>query len=197
MDILKIGDQEKAACEKCAAFVTVTYKLRDVPFSDGSGMVRQVLVGVCKKCDQVCVLPQQSVPAVKRALEKQRRPIESRVPAHMVDILNLASAEVGCGTDFVPYLIKYYVHALASRQMSAERLPRYLTSDLAKGKAVKRISLKGQHVVEEVGELKSLTHIESTSDLIRGVILKINDDIVQNKKSKPLNDLRGIAAAVG
>jgi hypothetical protein len=197
MNILKVGDQEKAACEKCAAFVTVTYNLRDVPFSDGSGTVRQVLVGVCKKCDQVCVLPQQSVPAVKRALEKQRRPIESRVPAHMVDILNLASAEVGCGTDFVPYLIKYYVHALASRQMSAERLPRYLTSDLAKGKAVKRISLKGQHVVEEVGELKSLTHIESTSDLIRGVILKINDDIVQNKKSKPLNDLRGIAAAVG
>jgi hypothetical protein len=33
--------------------------------------------------------------------------------------------------------------------------------------------------------------------LIRGVILKINDDIVQNKRAKPLNELRGIAAAVG
>ncbi len=32
MNILKIGDQEKAVCDNCAAFVTVTYKLRDVPF---------------------------------------------------------------------------------------------------------------------------------------------------------------------
>jgi hypothetical protein len=197
MKILKIGDQEQAACTNCAAFVTVTYQLRDVPFSDGSGMVSQVLVGVCEQCDQVCVLPSQSTPAVKRALEKQRKPLESRVPAHMVDILNLASAEVGCGTEFVPYLIKYYVHALASRQISPERLSGYLASELAKGKAVKRISLKGQHIVAEVGEFKALTQIESTSDLIRGVILKINDDIVQNKRAKPLNELRGIAAAVG
>ncbi|MBE9485966.1 MAG: hypothetical protein IMY82_02205 [Chloroflexi bacterium] len=197
MNILKVGDQEKAACEKCAAFVTVIYQLRDVPFSDGSGLVKQVLVGVCEQCDQVCVLPQQSTPAVKCVLEKQRKPIESRVPAHMLDILNLASAEVGCGTEFAPYLIKYYVHALASRQMSANRLPRYLASDLAKGKAEKRISLKGQHIVEEVGALKSMTHIEKTSDLIRGVILKINDDIVQHKRQKPLNELKGIAAAVG
>jgi hypothetical protein len=197
MVILKVGDQEKGACENCAAFVTVTYQLRDVPFSDGCGVVKQVLVGVCEQCDQVCVLPQQSTPVVKRALEKQRRPVESRVPAHMVDILNLASVEVGCGTEFIPYLVKYYVHALASKQMSAKPLSRYLTTDLAKGKAEKRISLKGQHVVEEVSELKALTHIESTSDLIRGIILKINDDIVQNKRSKPINELRGIAAAVG
>jgi len=197
MNILKVGDQEKAACDKCQAFVTVTYQLRDVPFSDGSGMVKQVLAGVCEQCDQVCVLPQQSTPAVKRALEKQRKPLESRVPAHMVDILNLASGEVGCGTDFVPYIIKYYVHALASQQMSAKQLPGYLSSALAKGRAEKRISLKGRHVVDEVNMLKELTHIENTSDLIRGVILKINDDIVQHKRAKPLNELRGIAAAVG
>lgn len=196
MNILKVGDREKAACRKCEAFVTVTYRLRDVPFSDGSGMAKQVLVGVCDRCDQVCVLPHQTTPAVKRALEIRRRPLESRVPAHMIDILNLASAEIGCGVDFVPYLVKYYLHALATRRMSADRLPGYLASDLAHGKAEKRISLKGQHIVEEVNELKSLTRIDSTSDLIRGVILKINDDIVQKKKAKPLNDLRGIASAV-
>ncbi|MCF6179673.1 MAG: hypothetical protein L3J63_09840 [Geopsychrobacter sp.] len=52
-------------------------------------------------------------------------------------------------------------------------------------------------MIEEVSELKVLTHIESNSDLIRGIILKINDDIVQTKRSKPLNELRGIAVAVG
>jgi hypothetical protein len=86
MNILKVGDQEKVACDKCATFVTVTYKLRDVPFSDGSSIVKQVLVGVCEQCDNVCVLPHQSTPLVKKALEKQRQSVESRVPAHMLDI---------------------------------------------------------------------------------------------------------------
>ena len=89
------------------------------------------------------------------------------------------------------------MHAMASQKMSVKRLPEYLGSALAKGRAEKRLSLKGQHIAEDVVALKSMTHIESTSDLIRGVILKINDDIVQNKRQKPLNDLRGIAAAFG
>ena len=195
MNILKVGDQEKAACDKCSAFVTVSYKLRDVPFSDGCGIVKQVLVGVCEQCDAVCVLPHQSTPVVKRALKKQRKPVEGRIPAHMMDILNMASAEVGCGTDFVPHIMKYYVHALASEEISSRQLAKYLNSDLAQGRAEKRISLKGQHVIEDVKELKVLTHLDKTSDLIKSVILKINDDILQKKRQRPLSALRGIAAA--
>ncbi|MEA1933473.1 MAG: hypothetical protein U9N60_03470 [Thermodesulfobacteriota bacterium] len=197
MDILKVGDQEKAACDNCAAFVTATYKLRDVPFSDGSGIVKQVLVGVCEQCDNVCVLPHQSTPVVKRALEKQRKSVEGRIPAHMVDILNLASAEVGCGTDFVQYIVKYYVHSLASKDISSKQLANYLKSDLAKGKAEKRISLKGRHIVKDMVELKALTRLDKTSDLIKSVILKINDDILQKKSPKSLNALRGVAAVFG
>ncbi len=91
MKILKAGDIKKAACNHCKAFEDVTFKLRDTPFSDGSGIVKNVLVGVCNRCDSVAVLPHQSVPAVKRQLEAQRRTLESRVPAHMIDILNLVS----------------------------------------------------------------------------------------------------------
>lgn len=69
MNILKIGDQEKAACNKCNAFVIVTYKLRDVPFNDDSGIVKDVLVGVCDVCGSVCSLPSTSTPTVKAALE--------------------------------------------------------------------------------------------------------------------------------
>lgn len=82
---------------------------------------------------------------------------------------------------------------MVSQQIAVKKLPGYLSSALAKGRAEKRISLKGRHVVGEVSTLKELTHIESTSDLIRGVILKIIDDIVQHKRAKPLNELRGIA----
>ena len=62
-------------------------------------------------------------------MEQQRKPIDSRVPAHMLDILNLASVEVGGGSDFVPNLLKYYLHALAVNEISPARLEHYLASD--------------------------------------------------------------------
>ena len=83
MKILKVGDTKNAACNNCESFQGVTFKLRDVPFNDGSGVVKNVLVGVCDNCDSVAVLPHQSTPAVKKQLEVQRKSLESRVPAHM------------------------------------------------------------------------------------------------------------------
>ena len=68
MKIFKAGDSQKAICEYCRSLQNATFKLRDVPFSDGSGLVKNVLVGVCDKCDQVILLPHQSTPALKKQL---------------------------------------------------------------------------------------------------------------------------------
>lgn len=195
MKIVKAEDKSRAACQTCKKFVDVTYRLRDVPLSDGGDIVKDVLVGVCDICDDVCVLPHQSVPKVRKTLERQRKPIDSRVPAHMLDILNLASAEVGGGADFVPNMLKYYLHAMAMNRMSPARLASYLASDLASGKSQKRISLKGRRVSEHIEKVKELTEISSTSDVVKSVILKINDDILQKKSKKPIKALEGIAAA--
>ena len=195
MKIVKAEDKSTAACGTCKKFVDVTYRLRDVPLSDGSDIVRDVLVGVCDICDDVCVMPHQSVPIVTKTLERQRKAIDSRVPAHMLDILNLASAEVGGGADFVPNMLKYDLHAMAMNQMSSGRLAAYLASDLASGKSQKRISLKGRRVSDDIEKVKELTEITSTSDIVKGVILKINDDILQKKSKRPIKALEGIAAA--
>jgi len=161
MKIVKAEDKSTAACQTCKTFVDVTYRLRDVPLSDGS----------------------ESVPKVTKTMERQRKPIDSRVPAHMLDILNLASAEVGGGSDFVPHLIKYYLHALAVKEISSGSLARYLASDLANGKSQKRISLKGRRVSEDIEKVKKLTNLSNTSDIVKSVILKINDDILQKKSN--------------
>ena len=94
MKILKVGDKAKAACETCQAFTGITYQLRDVPFSDGSGLTKNILAGVCDVCGAVTVIPHQSTPAICSTLERQRKAVESRLPAHMLDILNLVSVEV-------------------------------------------------------------------------------------------------------
>lgn len=59
---------ERASCHTCMAFVDITYVHRDVPFNDDSGVVKDVLVGVCLICDSVCTLPASSTPKVHTAL---------------------------------------------------------------------------------------------------------------------------------
>ncbi len=195
MKIVKVGDSQKAACHQCRRFENVTYKLRDVPFSDGDGVVKNVLVGVCDCCDSVAVLPHQSTPVVRKQLETQRRSLESRVPAHMVDILNLASVEISGSIDFVPGLIKFYIHSMSTNDISPRGISKYLSSDLAGGKSQKRISIKGRLVAKEFARLKKITKIDSTTDLLKGVVLKINDDVLVNKKSKTIRALKNIVAA--
>jgi len=195
MKILKVGDTKKAACNACELFQDITFQLRDTPFSDGTGIVKNVLVGVCNVCDSVVVLPHQSTPAVKKQLEKQKKSLESRVPAHMIDILNLVSDKLGGGTEFVPNILKYYIHALSNNEISSKNISRYLNSDLAKGVAQKRISLKGRHLEEELTLLKELIKVESTTDLLKIVVLKINDDVLVNEKQKPMKQLKNIMAA--
>jgi len=194
MKILKVGDTQKAACNHCKRVENVTFKLRHVPFSDGKGIVKNVLVGVCNDCNSVAVLPHQSTPVVKKQLDARRKSLESRVPAHMVDILNLASVELSGGTDFVPGLMKFYIHALSNNDISPRCISKYLTTDLATGRSQKRISIKGRLVTKELEHLKEITRIESTTDLIKGVVLKINDDVLVNKKLKTIRTLKAIVA---
>ena len=195
MNIVKVGDIEKAICQKCKSLVDASYQLKDVPFSDGSGMVKNVMAGVCTQCDSIIVMPHQSTPAIKRELDKQRESIESRVPAHMIDILNLASANICGTTELVPNMLKYYIHALSENVISPKGIKGYLSSDLATGKASKRISIKGKHIVHDTESLKIITHIDATTDLIKGVVLKINDDILVHKRKAPLQQLKIVGFA--
>ncbi|MFT4925498.1 MAG: hypothetical protein ACI8WB_001591 [Phenylobacterium sp.] len=195
MKIVKVGDNQKAACNDCQSFQQVTFKLRDVPFSDGSGMVKHVLVGVCDCCGGVVLLPHQSVPAVQRQLATQRKALESRVPAHMIDILNLASVELSGGTEFVSNLMKFYIHLLSNDAIASKALTHYLDSHLAQGKSQKRISVKGRQIMAQIDQLKAMTDIQSTTDLIKGIVLKIHDDVLVNKDQATIKQLQGIVAA--
>lgn len=196
MKILKVGDKSKAICQDCKSLVGTTFKLRNVPFSDGSGIVKNILAGVCDECDRVVAIPHQSTPAIKKAHEAKRKPVEVRLPAHMIDILNLATSEIGAETDFVPSLVKYYIHALSINEKSASTIANYLKTELASGKSEKRLSLKGSKILDELNLLKSLSHIDNTTDMMKSVILKIHEDLLVNKSAKPIKQLQGIMAAV-
>jgi hypothetical protein len=196
MKIFKVGDSKSAICEHCGSVQSATFRLRDVALSDGSGVVKKVLVGVCDECDQVCLLPHQSTPAVKKQLEAQRKAVEIRLPAHMLDIISLAAFELGGSSDFVPNLMKYYIHKLAHDPEVASILPALLDSELTAGKAEKRLSLKGRQITDDIDRLKAATGIANTTDLIKSVILLINKDVLTEKQPRSIQNLKDVFAAV-
>lgn len=197
MKIYKVGDKSKAICHICKAIKETTFKLRDVPFSDGAGVVKDVMVGVCNTCDTVVSMPSQSTPKVQRVIEEKRKSVEARVPAHMIDILNAASYELCGSIEFVPELIKYYIVKLSSKDkiFTTKSLSRYLKSDLAQGKQLKRVSLKGRRIAEDINILKVLTQIPSTTGIIKSVVLKINNDVLNKKNKTIIRQLKDVAAS--
>ena len=196
MKIYKVGDTQKAICNNCASLESITYKLSDVPISGGLGVVKNVLTGICDTCESIVLLPHQSTPLIKKHIEKKRVPIEARIPAHMVDILNLASMNLSGSTDFVPNLLKFYIHSLSSDQMPKRSIVKYLATDLFIGKADKRLSLKGESLSDEIELIKSaLEELSTTTDLLKGITLKIKEDILDDKKPKVKKALKTIVAA--
>lgn len=67
---LKENDKSKAFCEDCKDLITTTMQYRDVPFDDGSAIVKNILVGVCDNCGIVVSIPAQSTPAIAEAKRK-------------------------------------------------------------------------------------------------------------------------------
>jgi hypothetical protein len=75
MKVFKLGEAQLAACDTCKCFNNSTFKIRNVPLSDGSGIVNRILVGVCDICGSVTLLPHNQVSLVKKQLESQKNNI--------------------------------------------------------------------------------------------------------------------------
>src|SRR5471032_2773785 len=94
MKLLQAGDKSQAICYHCKALVATTYQRRDVPFSDGVGVAKDILAGVCALCDRVVSTPAQSTPAIKASRDKAMVPVEAQLPAISIDALDLACYRV-------------------------------------------------------------------------------------------------------
>lgn len=71
MKIVKENDKSKAICEHCKSLVETTFQYKDVALSDNSGIVENVLVGVCDNCNSVVSMLYQEAKKVKEVIEKK------------------------------------------------------------------------------------------------------------------------------
>ncbi|MCU5772521.1 hypothetical protein N5923_16275 [Erwiniaceae bacterium BAC15a-03b] len=197
--MVKEGDKLTVICHQCGRS-TATHRLRDVNFSDGSGMVKNILAGVCDRCDDVVSIPAQCTPQIKAAFEQRKLPLEVRVPAHYLDILHVATQKIDASLneDFNKALILYYLHALTTGHYQQAQLNALLSSDFAQAKSSKRISMKvSPRQLEELNAIMQQQSMKKNSDVVKAVILKIHEDIIQEKNLAVLPELRGVAAAFG
>lgn len=195
MRIVKEGEKGKAICEVCG-LTTTTYRLRDVDFSDKRGTVKNIIVGVCDKCNKVASIPSQSVPQIKKEYNKTKKSLETRVPAHFIDILNLAIKKIDSNLDenFYKILFLFYLNTLSKNEFVNENITELLESEFANAKASKRFSVKISNKSEkEINIAITNFDLKSKSDLVKLIILKINKDILQTSNPKYINELKKLA----
>ena len=202
MKIYKRGDKKSVLCHRDGR-VTATFDYRSVPFRDGRGIVDSVLVGVCDVCGDAVIIPAQSTPAIAEAREKISKPLEVNLPAIFLDLLDAAITRVSShpSIDFRKQLIAFYVSRYASGEeqvaellmLSAEsaKLMEKI-SDIPK----KRLSMKfSEEYDSKIMKILSETKLSKT-EVVKSIILKINQDVVDPARPKHQRDLANRADAL-
>lgn len=195
--IVKEGDQKQVLCSSCG-LSPGTYRLCDIEFSDQSATVKEVLAAVCDSCGEVASIPKQSTAKVSAEYNRMKTSVDVRVPAHYLDILTLAAQKIDpkLPESFNKSLVLYYLHALSGGRYEANDLPSLLTSSLAQAKSSKRLSFKlNEQSMSEIDGLRKSQGLKNNTEVFRSLILRINEDIVQQKSPKHLPELRNLAAA--
>ena len=201
MEFFKEGDKSKAICCDCGEIVQTTMHYRDVPFDDGSAIAKDILVGTCDQCLTVVSIPAQSTPAIAKAKKQVQTSIETKVPAVFVDMLDYACYQLNAqtSTDLRKRLLMFYVHQYTSGQLNTNDLLviNQSIADLSKkGSKKKRLSFKVNHEMNnEMQLLSRQTHLGVT-ELVKTVVFKIKNDIVDAKASKKtISALKSFAMA--
>lgn len=203
MKFYRKGDSGRAVCESCEKLVTTTFDYRDVPFSDGNGVAKGILAAVCDTCGAVVATPPQSTPAIQRAREAAVKPIEASFPAPVVEILDLALYRISptSGADFRKHLLMHFALKLAAikdpNETARSLLVRYESHRSEwKNQPRRRLSFKlSPKANKTFDELQSKTNLNRTQ-LISGLIMKIEQDIVAPEVPKNLKELSNLATVV-
>jgi hypothetical protein len=199
MKLFTSGEKGRALCDR-DGLVSTTYRYRDVPFSDGQGQVRDILVGVCDRCDRVLAIPPQSTPAIGAERARAQVPVEATLPAPYIEILDAAGLRVHATAtpDFRKRLLVYYVDRYASgaEKMAelatlAQRCPTVVMRSVKPPR--KRLSFKlAPKAHQRFEDVARASHLDKTT-LIKSLVVKINDDIVEPARPRHLAELSTLA----
>lgn len=195
MKVHHAGEKSQAICETDGRVAT-TFAYRDVPLSDGSGTVRQILVGVCDRCGAVISIPPQSTPAIRAAREKAEVSIEAVLPAVYLDTLDLACYRIDpeAPREFRKRLLMYYVYRSVGDKSAAKRIAG-ATGRVGKTNSPRRrLSMRVSPAMSRsLDRLMAATKLNRT-ELLKSLVAQIEKDIVEPRHPANLKELKTLAS---
>lgn len=193
------GDKSQAICSVCKKVQTTTFGYRDVPFSDGTGLVKNILVGVCDHCGNVASIPAQSTPAISMARNKSSESVEAMLPAPYFDVLDLACFKIDpdFSHDLRKAILMYYIHGFANGAIKISRL-KASSAALAKhprmeSRVRRRLSMKtSQRFAQELDVVAGKSDMKKT-ETIKAIIGTIQEDIVNDGRPELVKNFKEYA----
>lgn len=196
------GEKSRAICSCCEGIVETTFARRDVPFSDGQGEAKDILVSVCDKCGAIVGIPAQSTPSIKAAREAAVVPIEARLPALYIELLDHAMQAItsAAATRHRKIFLSYYIDYLARRKRSSQDAFTWERSKNISAKLEvkestynKRLSLKlNSYIAKELDSLKGERSVSQT-DVLKDVIFQMQNDVVEHPNPELIKELTTLA----
>ena len=124
-------------------------------------------------------------------LKKSRQSIlESQLPTHLVDIVHLAKAQLGwTQKESTEKLFFFFLRNMIADNYNQATITRLLNDGLVKGRPMKSITINSSNVVNLVAKFKAQTKINSTSDVVRLIILRIYEDLLRKQDQTIIKEL--------
>lgn len=205
MQLYEAGDKSEAICEHCKSLVPTTFMYRDVPFDDGSGIVKDILVAVCDICGAVVAIPAQSTPAIRRARENAEVTLEVSVSARDLAVLDLVAWRIdeAATSRFRKSLIAHFLKRLEDDPEAPQRLAATIRKRASSRKGPNRVNIPRKRFSckispatdARVDQLMRASGLKK-SDLVKAVIGEIEDTLVHQEAPADLALLRDVAAVV-
>lgn len=196
MEIIEAGTRGVALSPERGK-VPIVFVYRDLTLDSGV-VVEDVLVGVAEDSGEVLAVPAQSTPRIKLArLAGKDETFSVRIPFELIDILWGVSYELGANpTKFNPALIRFYLHEATDHRTMARRLKKLSISDLAAKTSKSRLTLRSSaDLLSRVKQVEERDGV-SRSELVRGAVIAVKEDVFDRPKKARLAQLRAIAEAV-
>lgn len=199
MKLYQDGDKSKAICQHCEKVVPTTFTRRNVPFSDGHGQAKNILVAVCDECSAIASIPSQSSPAIREARKPVSYPIEAMLPAVYVDLLDLAAFELSpeATSEIRKRLLTFYTHKYAAGELKTKDLKNVLADaekafPRMRGSVARRLSFKvSPPMAVEFESLIDKTGMSKT-ELIKSLAFRVKQDVLDVPRNEIAPELKSL-----
>jgi hypothetical protein len=198
MKIWKEGDTSRALCPRCERKSEVVFLRRNVAQTEPAVVAEDVLVAVCVACDSIALIPNQSAPKLREAIQRPTIVLNARIPGHLKDILYMLVERVAHGWNHGKSpVIKYLLHEFGNSPSYARHVRAALAEDLAQGAADQDVSVRVPvYIVLAVDEMAERVGIGGRSEVIRGILAAAKEDVLEEGDPEFVRSMERAISAV-